>query len=607
MNPLEVKVAFDRPLDAQQLKAAEIEMGQFVWEGDQQEWIWPGYEVVKAAKKSAKRNLKVTATKVSKDGRTVTFSTAPQPWRARYRITVPGVVSKKNETNRSPETATLSYDMGGVQATWTAKGSAKPSWSGWLPHIDSNVIRAITTGSAEHDQLQKLLQQPGRLEMRSLLLLPGRDVTFRFESTAPFQVKSDGINVTSTATHGKQSTSFSISAKSPVEKTDARGGREQVLPTEEVRILISVRTGNTKKAFAFDASYHADFDSYERPLRLEHLFVPWAPTLRPPQSESTEGWSGEVIAGDPEKGREIFFGKEANCASCHTFAGKGAKIAADLTVSIHRDPEAVRRDILNPSASINPDYVSYSVLTKNGKTLTGLFRSANEKQITLIDNKAKSHTVERDEIEEIRASAVSLMPTGFDKLGKDKLQNLIAFLCTEDAQARENGLSTGVIRREYWLNVPGSGINALLKHKAFPDKPSGVSLLTRFEAPVNWKDQYGARIRGYVHPPQTGDYTFWVAADDHAELWLSDSENPQGKARIVNLNRWTRSRDWNAHPEQKSKPIHLEAGKRYYIEALHHEATVDDCLAIGWQLPDGEMERPIPGKRLSTFGHQQKK
>ncbi len=57
---------------------------------------------------------------------------------------------------------------------------------------------------------------------------------------------------------------------------------------------------------------------------------------------------------------------------------------------------------------------------------------------------------------------------------------------------------------------------------------------------------------------------------------------------------------------KKSKPIHLEAGKRYYIEALHHEATADDSLAVGWQLPNGEMERPIPGKRLSTFAPAKK-
>ena len=241
------------------------------------------------------------------------------------------------------------------------------------------------------------------------------------------------------------------------------------------------------------------------------------------------------------------------------------------------------------------------MLIDDGRAFTGLFQTADEKQLTLIDNEAKVHAIRRDQIEDIRASSVSLMPTGFDKLGKDNLRDLVAFLCTEDAESRRKGLPTGVIRRDYWLDVSDAGIAALTKSKDFPDKPTGTGLLTRFEGPVNGKDHYAARIRGYIHPPQTGDYTFWVAADDQAELWLSTTDKHGDKVRIVRLNRWTRSRDWDAYPEQRSKPIRLEAGKRYYIEALHHEATVDDCLAVGWQLPDGTKERPIPGKRLSTF------
>jgi hypothetical protein len=43
----------------------------------------------------------------------------------------------------------------------------------------------------------------------------------------------------------------------------------------------------------------------------------------------------------------------------------------------------------------------------------------------------------------------------------------------------------------------------------------------------------------------------------------------------------------------------LEAGKRYAIEALHKEGGGNDNLAVGWQLPDGTQERPIPGNRLA--------
>jgi hypothetical protein len=47
--------------------------------------------------------------------------------------------------------------------------------------------------------------------------------------------------------------------------------------------------------------------------------------------------------------------------------------------------------------------------------------------------------------------------------------------------------------------------------------------------------------------------------------------------------------------------IALTAGQRYYIEALQKDGGGGDHLAVGWQLPSGTLERPIPGTRLSPW------
>jgi hypothetical protein len=112
-------------------------------------------------------------------------------------------------------------------------------------------------------------------------------------------------------------------------------------------------------------------------------------------------------------------------------------------------------------------------------------------------------------------------------------------------------------------------------------------------------DIYGQRIRGYVTAPVSGQYTFWIASDDKAELYLSTSEDAARKTRIAYVTSWTGSREWDKHSTQQSAKIPLEAGKRYYIEALHLEGGGGDNLAVGWQLPNGSMERPIAGNRLS--------
>lgn len=591
-SPIEVKVAFDRPVDAD-LQAA-IQYGDFVWEGDRHEWIWPGYEVVKAAKAAPRRPLKVGDARLSSDGRTVTFTTAPHPNRTRYAL----ALASSNSGADAGTSVEMSYDLGGVQAQWTPAGADKPAWTGWLPHIDTNVIRVMTAGSAEHERLLALLAEPGRLTLKSQLLLPGNDVRMQFQSSGEFSVKWGTAKMSARKDGDRHVAIFDIAAKSPRRDTDPRGGRQQVLPSEVQPLTIVVNTGGT---FLLDASYRADFDPHERPLRLEHLFVPWAPNITPANyDDARQLLADRDLPGDPKRGREIFFGKEGNCAACHAFNGQGGKGAADLSVTIHRAPEAVLRDIINPNAAINPDYVSYTIVTVDGNVLTGLFQSADENRITLIDQTAKIHTIARTDIDDICASSVSLMPTGFEKLGKDKLQDLVAFLCSEDADAKRGGRATGVILHESWHDLKSNGFSGLQQHAGFPNRPTERRLLNSFEGPNNWREHYGSRIRGYVHPPKTGDYIFWLAADDHAEVWLSPSDDPNRKKRILRQTRWAPSRNWVQYPEQKSKPIRLEKGKRYYIETIHVEDTVDDNCAVGWTLPGGKHERPIPGNRLSA-------
>ncbi len=142
------------------------------------------------------------------------------------------------------------------------------------PHLDTNVIDTMTAGSADHDRLRELLQQPGQLTLRSRLLLPGNKVTLRLEASGEFTLKCGDVAATSALSGAKHFSECTVEAKQPRQDNDARGGREQVLPSEEVPLVVVVQTGTNSDAFFLDASYHADFDPHERPLRLEHLFVP---------------------------------------------------------------------------------------------------------------------------------------------------------------------------------------------------------------------------------------------------------------------------------------------------------------------------------------------
>ncbi len=155
------------------------------------------------------------------------------------------------------------------------------------------------------------------------------------------------------------------------------------------------------------------------------------------------------------------------------------------------------------------------------------------------------------------------------------------------------------ILREWWTGIAGTLVSDLTANAAYPANPSGRSLATSFEAPVNWADNTGTRMRGWVTAPATGDYVFWIASDDGGELWISTDANPANRTLIARVPGWTASREWGKYPEQQSLPIALAAGGRYYVEALQKEGGGGDNLAVRWQLPGGGIEAPIPGSRLA--------
>jgi subtilisin family serine protease len=160
--------------------------------------------------------------------------------------------------------------------------------------------------------------------------------------------------------------------------------------------------------------------------------------------------------------------------------------------------------------------------------------------------------------------------------------------------------ASGSITREYWTGIPGAQIGDIPVDTA----PDGIEALTIFEGPVNIGSHYAARIRGYICPPATGEYHFWLASNDHSELWLSSDADPLNKKKIAFVYGATNMHEWDKYPSQISVAITLTKGKTYYIEALHKQGVGSDHLAVGWQLPDGTMERPIAGNRLSPVIHE---
>ena len=123
-----------------------------------------------------------------------------------------------------------------------------------------------------------------------------------------------------------------------------------------------------------------------------------------------------------------------------------------------------------------------------------------------------------------------------------------------------------------------------------------VSALTNFDAPANWSDNYASRISGYFIPPADGNYVFFIAADDDADLYLSTDSEPANCRLIAQEVSWSPRNGWVGTGSSQKRSdtwspdggatfpynsgIPLVAGQKYFIMAAHHEGGGGDNLGV---------------------------
>jgi uncharacterized membrane protein len=134
----------------------------------------------------------------------------------------------------------------------------------------------------------------------------------------------------------------------------------------------------------------------------------------------------------------------------------------------------------------------------------------------------------------------------------------------------------------------------------FP-QPSVQGFLSEFEIPNSTETDYGIWIRGYVHPAVSGKYKFWISSDDKSELSLSRDSREERANRIAHVETWTPVRSYDEAKSQGSKEIELNAGERYYIEAILDGGSGENHISVVWQPPGEQRSGPIPGAFLSPY------
>ena len=134
--------------------------------------------------------------------------------------------------------------------------------------------------------------------------------------------------------------------------------------------------------------------------------------------------------GDIRRGQAVFHSSKAACAACHPFGYLGGNVGPDLTkIGGIRQERDLLESIVFPSASFVRSFEPVVVATKSGKTINGLVKGETADEIVLATGPKETARIARDDIEEMRPSTVSVMPSGLDQqLSPQDLADLIAFL-----------------------------------------------------------------------------------------------------------------------------------------------------------------------------------
>jgi putative membrane-bound dehydrogenase-like protein len=191
-------------------------------------------------------------------------------------------------------------------------------------------------------------------------------------------------------------------------------------------LLDSVENGDVKPT-EIDVAHSKQLLSHTDPvikMRAEALLATAIPADR--EKMLAEYQAVLEMNSSSAQGRAVF---EKNCAVCHRVDNLGVDVAPDISDSRERLPAQLLADIIQPNRAIDSNYFSYTVVTTDGLSHTGVLTAETSTSVTLKQQEGKSITIPRSEIEELRSDGISFMPDGLEKnIPPQDMADLISFI-----------------------------------------------------------------------------------------------------------------------------------------------------------------------------------
>jgi putative membrane-bound dehydrogenase-like protein len=228
---------------------------------------------------------------------------------------------------------------------------------------------------------------------------------------------------------------------------DDRGRRAEQRAIEQIAIIATDRSNHPQVRADAIAGLSQHAGKYSRILNLAAL--PSQPEIirseatrvlkrvrsqgsteypSPNDHAAWEQWVG--AGGDPQSGRRVFY--RTTCANCHAHSGRGSSVGPDLTnLSGHMTRGRLIDSILLPSQEVAPLFVTWKVLTVDGRVLTGmkLDKGGSGGSSRFLGAEGGVFEVPLEDTQTQSPVAASIMPAGLEQtMSMDEFRDLIAFL-----------------------------------------------------------------------------------------------------------------------------------------------------------------------------------
>ncbi|MDA8746132.1 c-type cytochrome [Rubripirellula amarantea] len=129
---------------------------------------------------------------------------------------------------------------------------------------------------------------------------------------------------------------------------------------------------------------------------------------------------------DLANGKALFV---QHCATCHRIGAVGVEVGPDISDSRTKTPASLLTAILDPSAAVDAGFLGYQVLLVDGVAHTGSLVSQSDQHVSLMLAGGDTKVFDRDDIDQLRSTGISLMPEGFERtLSIDQMRHLIGYL-----------------------------------------------------------------------------------------------------------------------------------------------------------------------------------